>query len=83
MSITLWNASLLPKQKALETIKPALDEMANGDQTLTSEFHSMFEMMYERKQKYFSTDNRFIVDYSLEKNREGFYLQVASTPFKS
>lgn len=82
MSVSLWNASLLPKQKALETIKPALDDMANGDQALTSEFHSMFDMMYDRKQNYFSTDNRFIVDYSLEKNSEGFNLQVASTPFK-
>jgi len=42
----------------------------------------MFDMMYERKQNYFSADNRFIVDYSLEENREGFYLQVASTPLK-
>jgi len=83
MSVTLWNSSLLPKQKALEVIKPALDDLANGDQTLTSEFHSMFDMMYDRKQNYFSTDNRFIVDYSLEKNSEGFYLQVASTPFKA
>ena len=82
MSVTLWNASLLPKQKALETIKPAVDDIANGDQAFTSEFHSMFDMMYDRKQNYFSNDNRFIVDYSLEKNREGFYLQVASTPFK-
>jgi hypothetical protein len=28
-------------------------------------------------------DNRFIVDYTLEENREGFYLQVASTPLKT
>jgi hypothetical protein len=40
MSITLWNASLFPKQKALETIRPALDDMAKGDQVLKSEFHS-------------------------------------------
>ena len=83
MSITLWNASLLPKQKALETIRPALDDMAKGDQVLKSEFHSMFDMMYERKQNYFSSDKRFIVDYTLEENREGFYLQVASTPLKT
>jgi hypothetical protein len=83
MSVILWNASLLPKQKALESIKPALDDMANGDQVLTSEFHSMFDMMYERKQNHFSTDKRFIIEYSLEKNREGFYLQVASTPFNA
>jgi acyl carrier protein phosphodiesterase len=83
MSITLWNASLLPKQKALETIRPAFDDMAKGDQVLKSKFHSMFDMMYERKQNYFSADNRFIVDYRLEENREGFYLQVASTPLKT
>ncbi|WP_300455414.1 hypothetical protein [Desulfobacula sp.] len=82
MLITLWNASLLAKQKGLETISPALDDMAKGDQILSSEFHSIFDMMYERKQNYFSTDNRFIVNYSLEENREGFYLQVASTPMK-
>ena len=83
MSITLWNTSLLPKQKALENIKLAFDDMANGDQALKSEFYNMFDMMYARKHSYFSTDHRFIVDYSLEKNSEGFYLQVASTPLKT
>ena len=83
MSITLWNASLLPKQKALETIEPVLDDMAKGDQLLKSEFYMMFEMMYKRKQSIFSNDKRFIVDYTLEENNEGFYLQVASTPLKS
>ena len=83
MSITLWNVSLLPKQKALKTINPAVDDMANGDQALKSEFHNIFDLMYDRKQNYFSTDNRFIVDYSLENTKDGFYLQVASTPFKT
>mgnify|MGYP001823540635 CR=1 FL=1 len=83
MSITLWNASLLPKQKALETIEPALDDMANGDQLLKSEFYTTFEMMYKRKQSLFSNDKRFIVDYTLEENDESFNLQVASTPLKS
>ena len=82
-SVTLWNASLLPKQKALEIIEPSLDDMANGDQLLKKEFYTMFEMMYNRKQSLFSNDKRFIVDYSLEENDEGFYLQVASTPFKT
>ena len=82
MSIILWNASLFPKQKALEIIRPDIDDMAKGNQVLKSEFHSMFDMMYERKQNYFSSDNRFVVDYTLEENREGFYLQVASTQFK-
>ncbi len=83
MSIPLWNASLLPKQKALESLTPVLDDMAKGDQVLKSEFHSMFDMMYERKQNYFSEDNRFIVNYTLEENTEGFYLQVASSPLKN
>ena len=78
MSITLWNASLLPKQKALETIEPALDDMANGDQLLKSEFYMTFEMMYKRKQSLFSNDKRFIVDYTLEENDESFNLRVAS-----
>jgi len=67
----------------LEKIAPALEEIAKGDQVLKSEFHSIFDMMYERKQHFYPADNRFIVDYSLEKNEEGFYLQVASTPFKA
>jgi hypothetical protein len=83
MSITLWNASLLPKQKALETMEPALDDMARGDQLLKNEFHMMFEMMYNRKQSLFTSDKRFIVDCTLEENDEGFYLRVASTPLKS
>ncbi len=82
-SVTLWNASLLQKHKALEIIEPSLDGMANGDQLLKEEFYSMFEMMYNRKQKLFSNDKRFIVNYSLEENKEGFYLQVASTPLKT
>jgi hypothetical protein len=83
MSITLWNASLLPKQKALETIEPALDDMANGDQLLKSEFYMTFEMMYNRKQSLFSNDKRFIVDYTLEENDESFNLRVASAQYKS
>jgi hypothetical protein len=83
MSVTLWNASLLPKQKALETMEPALDDMAQGDQLLKSEFYLMFELMYKRKQSLFQNDKRFIVDYTLEENDGGFYLQVASTPFES
>ena len=83
MSVTLWNASLFPKVKALETIEPILNEMANGDQLLKEEFYTMFEMMYKRKQSLFSNDNRFIVDYQLEENNEGFSLQVASTLFQT
>ena len=83
MSVTLWNSSLLPKQKALETMEPALDDMAKGDQLLKSEFHMMFELMYNRKQSLFPNDTRFIVDYTLEENDESFHLQVVSTPFES
>ena len=82
MSVTLWNASLLPKQKAMETMEPALDDMAQGDQLLKSEFYLMFELMYKRKQSLFPNDKRFIVDYTLEENDGDFYLQVASTPFE-
>ena len=83
LSITLWNASLLPKQKALEAIEPTLDNMAKGDQLLKSESYMMFEMMYKRKQSLFSNDKRFIVDYTLEENDESFNLRVASAQFKS
>lgn len=83
MSITFWNASLLPKKKALKAIQPALDDMTNDDQALKAEFYSMFDLMYARKESYYPTDKRLIVDYSLEENKEGFYLQVASTPFRS
>lgn len=41
----------------------------------------MFEMMYHRKQALYANDKRFVVNYSLEKNEQGFYLEVASTPF--
>ena len=82
MSVTLWNASLLPKQKALETMEPALEDMAQGDQLLKSEFYLMFELMYTRKQSLFPNDKRFIVDYTLEENDEGFNLRVVSTPFE-
>lgn len=83
LSVTFWNASLLPKQKALEIIEPSLADMANGDQLLKTEFYTTFEMMYNRKQSLFSNDRRFIVDYSLEENDDGFFLQVASTPLKN
>jgi hypothetical protein len=72
---------LLPRAKALETTEPVLNEMVKGDQLLKEEFYNIFEMMYNRKQSLFSTDKRFIIDYSLEKNQQGFYLQVVSAPF--
>lgn len=83
MSIIFWNASLFPKAKALETIEPALNEMVKGDQLLKEEFYSIFKMMYNRKQSLFSKDIRSVVDYSLEENKQGFHLQVASTPIKT
>ena len=83
ISVMFWNASLFSKEKALETIEPVLNEMANGDQLLKEEFDTMFEMMYKRKQSLFSDDKRFVVDYQLEENNEGFSLEVASTQFQS
>ena len=83
MSITIWNASLLPKQEALESLKTVFDDMVNGDQQNKNLFYTMFERMYNRKQNQFSNDKRFIVDYFLDENNEGFYLQVVSTPIKA
>ncbi len=57
--------------------------MKNGDQLLKGELYIMFGMMYNRKQSLFSNDKPFVFDYALEKNDEGCYLQVASTPFKA
>jgi hypothetical protein len=83
VSVMFWNASLFSKEKALETIEPVLSELANGDQLLEEEFDAMFEMMYKRKQSLFSDDKRFVVDYQLEENNEGFILQVASTTIQA
>jgi len=43
------------------------------------EMLSIFEMMYNRKQTWYKLDKRFVVNYSLEENDQGFYLEVAST----
>ena len=80
ISILFWNASLLPKDEALQSIEPIVN-MANGNPNIESKFYDMFEMMYNRKQSSYESDKRFIVNYSLEKNNDGYYLQVASTQF--
>lgn len=82
LSITFWNSTFLPQRQALENLNPAFKDMANGDMQLEYDLKAMYEMMYDRKQNLFSNDQRFIMDYSLEKNNEGFYLQVASRPLK-
>lgn len=82
ISILFWNASLLPKHEALKSIEPILVNMANGDRKIESEFYVMFEIMYNHKQNDYESDKRFVVDYSLEKNSDGLYLQIASTQLK-
>ena len=79
MSIMFWNASLMGKEKAVEELDEFVNQIKEKPEGYRREFYSVFNMMYDRKQMYFKSDNRFIVDYSLEENEEGLYLEIAST----
>ncbi|MDQ7001613.1 MAG: hypothetical protein Q9N02_02850 [Ghiorsea sp.] len=82
MSIIFWNASLMGKQEATESLVKFIDLIGNNTKGFKNDFYNIFNIMRERKQKYFKSDNRFIVNYSLSENDEGLYFVVASTPYK-
>ena len=83
MSITLWNASLQSKEAGIESITTAVDKIHDGDSETLSDYLNIFETMYARKQELFPNDKRFSVDYSLTRNEDSIYLEVASTPTNS
>jgi hypothetical protein len=78
MAIICWNAAMLPGNKGLETIAPALREIANGERRLERELFAIFEIMRVRKQAHFRDDHRFIVDFSLDEGPDGLRLHLVS-----
>jgi len=78
MAIICWNAAMLPGNRGLETIAPALREIANGERRLERELFAIFEIMRMRKHAHFRDDHRFIVDFSLDEGPDGWRLRLAS-----
>jgi hypothetical protein len=79
LAVMSWNASLLPLDKARETVGPMLAKLANGDGELEKELLGLFAMMYSRKKSHYASDRRFIVDYSLIDQGDSMHLEVMST----
>ncbi len=82
MSIICWNISLMEKEEARRTLIEVTSQEGNNTEELRRNFYTIFNMMYDRKQKYFKLDNRFIVDYSLSENDECFHLKIIAIKYK-
>ena len=78
ISIFIWNISLLSssKEDGLEKIKKISENPKGFSNLIMRDFIETFELLYERKEKYFDHDKRVAVEFSLEKTDTGFYLQV-------
>ena len=80
ISVLLWNVSVLSSSRAdgVKKIKKIIEELQTDSTIITSGLLASFDLLYDRKVKYFGNDKRVALNHSLQKTDKGFYLQVAS-----
>jgi hypothetical protein len=83
LAMTAWNASLLPRNEQLQTLKALVDMLPEGDQEARRELVAAFDMLLARKQRYFANNKRVIFDYQITESADMVHLDVISTPGKA
>lgn len=78
-AILVWNASVLPKKDQAEIIKDIARVLPNPDEEMKEITESIIIMLLERKEKYFSDNKRFIVDYNIRETSRRIHLDCVST----
>jgi len=78
-AILVWNASVLPKEAQDQAFKDINKIIPNDDRKARQEMLMVISMLLERKEKYFSDNKRFIVDYNIRESSRRIHLDVAST----
>jgi hypothetical protein len=78
-AILVWNASVLPKEAQDQAFKDINKIIPNDDREARQEMLMVISMLLERKEKYFSDNKRFIVDYNIRESSRRIHLDIAST----
>lgn len=78
-AILVWNASVLPKEVQDQAFKDINKIIPNDDRKARQEMLMVISMLLDRKEKYFSDNKRFIVDYNIRESSRRIHLDVAST----
>ena len=73
-----WNAALLPKEEQGAMVGDVIGNLKLSDSN-AKELVKLVETMMKRKRRYFSDNNRVILNYHLSETRHGFHLSVASS----
>lgn len=78
-AILVWNASILPKESQDQAFKDIDNLIPRDDRESRQEMLMTISILLERKEKYFSDNKRFIVDYNIRESDRRIHLDVAST----
>jgi hypothetical protein len=81
-AILVWNASLLPEDMQKQAIKDIAKIMPDADRETRRGMILAVSMLLERKEKYFSDNKRFIIDYQITETDHRINLDVVSTVAK-
>lgn len=84
IAMIAWNTALLPEGEREEflneKVKPVLSSLGRG---FLQDFKAIVEGLIRRKERFFSDNRRFIVDYVLSEVRGNrYHLSVASMTLK-
>ncbi len=78
-AILVWNASILKKGEREEIIKDIENVLPDPDEEMREIMISIIDMLLERKEKHFSDNKRFIIDYYITETDNRVDLDVVST----
>jgi len=78
-AILVWNASLLPEGAKKRAIKELVKAMPDADRDIRQGMLLAISMLLERKERYFSNNKRFIMDYQITESADRINLDVVST----
>ena len=73
-----WNVSLLPKEKWESSIEDMVKELAQSDDDVAM-MKSIVQMLIQRRMEFFSDITRYIFDYEILDEKEGWHLNVVSS----
>ena len=80
MSVIAWDVSLLPIDKQEEGLESMTSELfADAPAEIENDMRSIINKLIARKNKYFSSIKRFIVDYTVRDTGRDYHLSVVSS----
>jgi hypothetical protein len=72
-----WNTALFPKEQRAAALDDAL---AAIPPEIRADARAFVEEMIKRKDQHFSEIRRAVIDFEVHTTKDGFYLNVASSP---